>query len=166
METRRPPELPQPRPFASGLHVRKRFYAFRDYPDRFIMLGRGTRCHIRVDGCYVSRVHAALKLGDNGARFLINRSEMGYTFIDGHPIVEATPLRVGQVIVLGMSPIVATDETGWFPINNVAGITDLCRKAIELCGGQRAAEKWLHRDHSAIRRRIERSENRRQNRGD
>ena len=75
-------------------------------------------------------------------------------------------VRVGQVIVLGMSPIVATDETGWFPINNVAGITDLYRKAIELCGGQRAAERWLHRDHSAIRRRIERSENRRQNRGD
>ena len=128
------------------------------------MLGRGGCCHIQLDGSYVSRVHAVLELHD-GARLLTNRSELGYTFLDGELVTEPTRLRVGELLVLGTSTVVATDASGWFPINNVVGVTDLYRKAIELCGGHRAAERWLGCDHSSIRRRLHRSQRRRKTRG-
>lgn len=164
MDTRRPPRIPQPQPYAGGIYVQKRTYLFQELPDRLLLLGRAARCHIRVQSSYVSHVHAVLERRD-GATFLINKSELGYTFVDGAQVEEPTPLRVGNLIVLGASQLVATNDNGWFPINNVAGITDLCRKAVELCGGQRAAERWLDCDHSTIRRRIHRSEGRRTNRG-
>jgi len=164
MHTRKPPRPPQPPPFAAALRINRRVWSL-DHPDRYMLIGKAKGCHIRLYGSYISHVHAALEHRSDGARVLINKSELGHTFVDGELVTTPRPLRLGHVIVVGTTQMIATDSSGWFPINSVAGITDLFTKAIDLCGGQRAAERWLGCDHSTIRRRIERSSARRQHRG-
>lgn len=63
-------------------------------------IGRQTTCDIVIDDHNVSRVHAELRL-KNGMWFADDRGSTNGTRINGALIVEATPLKPGDVISLG-----------------------------------------------------------------
>jgi hypothetical protein len=63
-------------------------------------IGRQTTCDIVIDDHNVSRVHAELRL-KNGLWFADDRGSTNGTRINGALIVEATPLKPGDVISLG-----------------------------------------------------------------
>jgi hypothetical protein len=63
-------------------------------------IGRQTTCDIVIEDHNVSRVHAELRL-KNGMWFADDRGSTNGTRINGALIVEATPLKSGDVISLG-----------------------------------------------------------------
>jgi pSer/pThr/pTyr-binding forkhead associated (FHA) protein len=67
--------------------------------DDAIHIGRGLHAELRLDEKSVSRRHAILVPGPDGARILDDRSSNG-TFVNGQRIPQAD-LRSGDVIVLG-----------------------------------------------------------------
>jgi hypothetical protein len=155
MYTLPPRQIPPLRCQAAGLYHKKKTYMFRDYPERYIMIGRGSRCHIRSDSRYVSNVHAMLEIAGD-ARRLMNKSSLGYTFVDGLRVEQSMVLWVGNVIVLGNCKFMAVDDQGRFPIS-CYGITDMCCKAADICGTLRAAGRYLGKDHSYVKRRLEKA---------
>jgi hypothetical protein len=84
-----------------------------------IRLGRGNECEVRPAGSgdtIVSRVHAELKVGPTGALVLQDAQSKNGTYLNGDLIVRATPVRLGDKIMLGRGgPLLLVEGMGTAP---------------------------------------------------
>lgn len=65
------------------------------------ILGRAPSADIRLDLPTVSRQHAALLRGDEGEWRVTDLGSKGGTLINGEPVTEPTPIRVGDTLSVG-----------------------------------------------------------------
>lgn len=150
---------PDQRPSARGLYVteRRKLFLFDDLlatvgAERFL-IGWSNQCQIDIKGDTVKPVHAELELR-GGIGYLHDHAREYDMFIDGWQLVRPTRLLVGMVVVVAGVQLVATDGNGNFGIQ-ADTVSDLCRKATELCGSHRAAGKKVGRSHNFVRKQFE-----------
>ena len=65
-----------------------------------ILVGRGSRVHVRVTDATISRRHARLDIVD-GRCWLFDLGSSNGTFVNGRRIAEATPIENGDVVRFG-----------------------------------------------------------------
>jgi pSer/pThr/pTyr-binding forkhead associated (FHA) protein len=84
-----------------------------------IRLGRGNECEVRPvrsSDTIVSRVHAELSVGPSGGLVLLDAESKNGTFLNGDRIVRATPVRLGDKIMLGRGgPLLLVEGMGTAP---------------------------------------------------
>jgi len=84
-----------------------------------IRLGRGNECEVRPVGSsdtIVSRVHAELNVGPTGGLVLQDAESKNGTYLNGDLIVRATPVRLGDKIMLGRGgPVLLVEGMGTAP---------------------------------------------------
>lgn len=84
-----------------------------------IRLGRGRECEVRpveTRDTVVSRVHAELTVGPTGGLVVRDVESKNGTFLNGERIIQATPLRLGDKIMLGQGgPVLLVEGIGTAP---------------------------------------------------
>lgn len=84
-----------------------------------IRLGRGNECDVRPvqsSDTIVSRVHAELSVGPTGGLVLQDADSTNGTFLNGDRLVRATPVRLGDKIMLGRGgPVLLVEGMGTSP---------------------------------------------------
>lgn len=84
-----------------------------------IRIGRGNECEVRPvrsSDTIVSRVHAELSVGPTGGLMLQDSESKNGTFLNGDRIVRATPVRLGDKIMLGRGgPLLLVEGMGTAP---------------------------------------------------
>ena len=84
-----------------------------------IRLGRGNECEVRPvrsDDTIVSRIHAELNVGPTGGLMLRDAESKNGTYLNGDLIVQATPVRLGDKIMLGRGgPLLLVEGMGTAP---------------------------------------------------
>jgi pSer/pThr/pTyr-binding forkhead associated (FHA) protein len=112
------PPLPEIRPYAITLLAADTGRRFEARGTR-IRIGRGKECEVRpVDtaDAAVSRVHAELLVGPTGALTLKDAGSTNGTLLNGEPLAEPTPVRLGDRIQLGRAgPVLIVEGLGTSP---------------------------------------------------
>ncbi len=89
-----------------------------------IRLGRGKECEVQpVDAVAtaVSRVHAELTVGPRGGLVVRDAGSKNGTFLNGERIAAATPVRLGDKLMLGHGgPVLLVEGMGTAPMRAVA----------------------------------------------
>lgn len=84
-----------------------------------IRLGRGGECEVQPvqsSDTIVSRVHAELLVGPTGGLVLQDAESKNGTYLNGDLIVRATPVRLGDKIMLGRGgPLLLVEGMGTAP---------------------------------------------------
>jgi S1-C subfamily serine protease len=84
-----------------------------------IRLGRGHECEVQpvqTSDTIVSRVHAELTVGTGGALVLRDAQSKNGTYLNGQRIVQPTPVRLGDKIMLGQGgPVLLVEGMGTAP---------------------------------------------------
>lgn len=116
----RPPSV---RPYGVTLIAATTGRRFEAHGTR-IRLGRGKECEVRPvaeDEHTVSRVHAELTVGPSGALSLRDVGSKNGTFLNGERIDRATPVRLGDRILLGSGgPQLIVEGMGTGPMKAAA----------------------------------------------
>jgi S1-C subfamily serine protease/pSer/pThr/pTyr-binding forkhead associated (FHA) protein len=90
-----------------------------------IRLGRGSECEVQpVEAgrgeTIVSRVHAELTVGPSGALVLRDAESKNGTYLNGERVTRATPVRLGDKIMLGQGgPVLLVEGMGTAPVKAV-----------------------------------------------
>ena len=90
-----------------------------------IRLGRGSECEVQpVEAgqgeTIVSRVHAELTVGPTGALVLRDAESKNGTYLNGERVTRATPVRLGDKIMLGQGgPVLLVEGMGTAPLKAV-----------------------------------------------
>jgi len=90
-----------------------------------IRLGRGSECEVQpVEAGHsetiVSRVHAEMTVGPSGALVLRDAESKNGTYLNGERITRATPVRLGDKIMLGQGgPVLLVEGMGTAPVKAV-----------------------------------------------
>ena len=84
-----------------------------------IRLGRGGECEVQPvqsSDTIVSRVHAELLVGPTGGLVLQDAESKNGTYLNGELVVRATPVRLGDKILLGRGgPLLLVEGLGTAP---------------------------------------------------
>lgn len=78
---------------------------------RWIGLGRGPGCHIRLADEYVSEAHCLLQCSDLGVMVQDNNSK-NLTLINGVPVLGSARLLPGMLLTLGTTTLLACGPAG------------------------------------------------------
>ena len=89
-----------------------------------IRLGRGRECEVQpveTSDTIVSRIHAELSVGPSGGLVLRDAQSKNGTFLNGERIVQPTPVRLGDKIMLGKGgPVLLVEGMGTAPQKIIA----------------------------------------------
>ncbi len=112
------PAATPPRPYAVTLLAASSGTRFEARGTR-IRIGRGKECEVRAaesSDAAVSRVHAELTVSPGGALTLSDAGSTNGTFLNGAPVTQPTPVRIGDRIQLGSGgPVLILEGLGTSP---------------------------------------------------
>ncbi|MFR0768500.1 MAG: FHA domain-containing protein [Dysosmobacter sp.] len=140
------------------------------------ILGRGKSADAILNYPSISRQHAALCRGEDGAWTVYDLGSKGGTAVNGTPVTEQAPVKLGDTLTLGGVPLVFLPQTvgereelekkrqaerpaAMWPSFVADGISDLDRHSVNIGGGgegQPGDPHLLpdpHGGHVALRRR-------------
>ena len=111
------------------------------------ILGRGKSADAILNYPSISRQHAALCRGEDGAWTVYDLGSKGGTAVNGTPVTEQAPLKLGDTLTLGGVPLVFLPQTvgereelekkrqGVAIFFVADGISDLDRHSVNIGGG-------------------------------
>ena len=78
------------------------------FPDKTFMIGRGTECNLDIEDSAVSRRHAAIEKGNNGAFIIIDLGSTNGTYVNDvritrHELKDGDMVRIGSHIMKFLS---------------------------------------------------------------